>query len=58
MTKNIALITRALSGQHIDHVSMELLKWHIPYVLKAYVPVEIYGDGNFGTFKAIGFVWG
>ena len=52
MTKNMAIffafhvITGTLSGQHIDHVSMELLKWHIPYVLEAYVPVEVYGDGN------------
>ena len=42
----IAFITGTLSGQHIDHVSMELLKRHIPYVLDAYVPVEVYGDGN------------
>ena len=42
----VALITGILSGQHIDHVFIELLKWHIPYVLEAYVPVEVYGDGN------------
>ena len=42
----VALITGALSGQHIDNVSMGLLKWHIPYVLGAYVPVEVYGDVN------------
>ena len=72
MTKNmalfVALITGTLSGQRIDHVSMELLKWHIPYVLKAYVPVEVYGDEialsvqyqfpvpasiNFGHFQSI-----
>ena len=52
MTKNMAIffalhvITGTLSGQHIDHVSMELLKWHIQYVLEAYEPVEVYGDGN------------
>ena len=40
----VALITGALTGQHIDHVSMELLQRHILYELEAYLPV--YGDGD------------
>ena len=35
----IALITGALSGQHISHVSMGLLQRHILNELEAYLPV-------------------
>ena len=35
----IPLITGALTGQHIDHASMDLLPRHIPYELAAYLPV-------------------
>ena len=36
----IALITGALTGQHNDHVSMELLQRQILYELEAYLPVK------------------
>ena len=68
----IALITRTLTGQRIDHASTGLLKWLVPYVLQAYVQVKVYGYENcfvravpssllqltqtLGSLKAFGFV--